>query len=496
MPALWYSSFLLLGAAAAAAAGTAAVEKTCPAKPLEKALTGATLLTKDSRRSKRKDSLAPSNAQGQERSIRSGLLVNSSCVKDLTSSWFSQEFKKKFKCAVWNTCNQDVTLKCKGSACTQTLGRGGVYLLKCNGKVSTQFCTDKSQCEVAAASAPLPPGIKTACLPVSTSTADAGYNDAYRGWYDVQGCGRCNDYCRWVGNSGSGGNPRNWATRGTSWWSCRLAGSTSPYTGKTHFKSWSYAKCSGPGSAAPTLPLKPEKKELLAAHNLYRCMHGVPVMSWNEKIAKAAQQWADATRGAMQHSPKSRRSNVGGHRYLGENLAMGRMGAGAVKMWYDEIDQTNPRGIVKSFSSGTGHYTQVVWKASLDLGCGQYERTTVCMYGPGGNMMNDFEANVFAPVKTEAECRKAMPPAPRTPTPSPPAPPPPAPRTRRRRGSTRRRRGSRRRRRRRGGIRRRRAIRTRRRGTIRIRRRRAPFKSRRRRRRRRAGRRRRRGGCR
>tara|TARA_Y100000385_G_C12481964_1_gene379418 strand:+ start:339 stop:461 length:123 start_codon:yes stop_codon:yes gene_type:complete len=24
---------------------------------------------------------------------------------------------------------------------------------------------------------------------------DAGYYDKYRGWYDVQECGRCNDYC-------------------------------------------------------------------------------------------------------------------------------------------------------------------------------------------------------------------------------------------------------------------------------------------------------------
>eukprot|EP00419_Tripos_fusus_P059606 CAMPEP_0172927918 /NCGR_PEP_ID=MMETSP1075-20121228/217714_1 /TAXON_ID=2916 /ORGANISM="Ceratium fusus, Strain PA161109" /LENGTH=401 /DNA_ID=CAMNT_0013789195 /DNA_START=119 /DNA_END=1321 /DNA_ORIENTATION=- len=184
-------------------------------------------------------------------------------------------------------------------------------------------------------------------------------------------------------------------------------------------------------------PSKSWQNEVLAAHNLYRCMHGVPSMSWNTDIAKTAQDWADETRGAMQHSPKSRRSNIGGHGYLGENLAMGRMGAGAVKMWYDEIDRTNPRGIVKSFSGGTGHYTQVVWKASLDLGCGQYERTTVCMYGPGGNMRNGFQANVLAPTKTEAECRKANPPVPspptppppaaRTPTPSPPAPPPPLP---------------------------------------------------------------------
>jgi len=347
MPTLWYVSTLLFAAPAAAAA--AAAEKTCSAKSRE--LTGSALLSKDSTRSKRKDS-SIFHAQGRE------TLVNTSCVMDATNL-FSPKFQKEFKCAVWNTCSQDVNLKCKKSACTQTLGRGGLYVLKCKGHASTDFCDDKSQCEVAVASASAsnpPPSPLPAPLP--------------------------------------------------------------------------------PGKEGPS---KPWQKEVLAAHNLYRCMHGVPVMSWNEKIAKAAQQWADATRGAMQHSPKSRRSNIGGHRYLGENLAMGRMGAGAVKMWYDEIDLTNPRGIVKSFGGGTGHYTQVVWKASLDLGCGQYDRTTVCMYGPGGNMMNDFEANVFAPVKTEAECRRASPPTPSVPT--------PRPRSRRRRGSTRRRRGSTRRRR-------------------------------------------------
>jgi hypothetical protein len=150
-------------------------------------------------------------------------------------------------------------------------------------------------------------------------------------------------------------------------------------------------------------------------------MHGVPLMTWNKEVAASAQKWMDQKKGAMSHSPKSPwRTNVGGHGYLGENLAMGShiTAAGAEKMWYDEIDLTNPRGIVKSFGGGTGHYTQVVWKKSVELGCGLYDKTYCCMYGPGGNMMSAFEANVFAPVKSEAECRKSLPPAP------PPAPSP------------------------------------------------------------------------
>merc|ERR1711966_414425 len=91
----------------------------------------------------------------------------------------------------------------------------------------------------------------TQCQPISTATADIGYADAYRGWYDVQGCGQCNDYCRWVGNTGSGGNP---ATKlhvpggsNPSWWSCRLAGGSSNYSPRNHFSSFPYKKCSGMG---------------------------------------------------------------------------------------------------------------------------------------------------------------------------------------------------------------------------------------------------------
>ena len=68
------------------------------------------------------------------------------------------------------------------------------------------------------------------CDAPSTSDGDQGYDDGYRGWYDVQGCGQCNDYCRWVGNDGSGGDPTKSVRRKTSWWSCRKAGTNQTYT--------------------------------------------------------------------------------------------------------------------------------------------------------------------------------------------------------------------------------------------------------------------------
>ena len=68
------------------------------------------------------------------------------------------------------------------------------------------------------------------CEAPSTSDDDQGYDDGYRGWYDVQDCGQCNDYCRWVGNDGSGGDPTKSVRRKTSWWSCRKAGTDQTYT--------------------------------------------------------------------------------------------------------------------------------------------------------------------------------------------------------------------------------------------------------------------------
>merc|ERR1719188_1422013 len=82
----------------------------------------------------------------------------------------------------------------------------------------------------------------------STAKLDEGYDDKYRGWYDVQGCGQCLDYCRWVGYSGSGGDPSKQTQKGRgskysgSYWSCALAGSSN--TDRGHFGTkFEHEKC-------------------------------------------------------------------------------------------------------------------------------------------------------------------------------------------------------------------------------------------------------------
>merc|ERR1740127_347107 len=105
----------------------------------------------------------------------------------------------------------------------------------------------------------------------------------------------------------------------------------------------------------------------------------------------------------MQHSSSESRSGVAGFNYLGENLAWGVTNAKAVELWYDEIKYT-VGGLVSSFGSNTGHYTQVVWNGTTHLGCGIERTLLVCQYGEGGNMQGQFDTQVTAPVRSAAEC--------------------------------------------------------------------------------------------
>ena len=86
------------------------------------------------------------------------------------------------------------------------------------------------------------------CKP-STSSNDPGYKDAWQGWYDVTGCGKCNDYCRWVGDSDSGGDPNIQTTHFDSFWSCRRANTNEEYTqdGDLDYVT-SWVKCTHKGA--------------------------------------------------------------------------------------------------------------------------------------------------------------------------------------------------------------------------------------------------------
>jgi len=70
----------------------------------------------------------------------------------------------------------------------------------------------------------------------------------------------------------------------------------------------------------------------------------------------------------------------------------------AVDGWYEEGEKFGWRYGVDSFSSDTGHFTQVIWKSATKVGCAMAEGTkwtyVVCNYD-AGNMMGQFNQNVL-----------------------------------------------------------------------------------------------------
>jgi pathogenesis-related protein 1 len=132
-----------------------------------------------------------------------------------------------------------------------------------------------------------------------------------------------------------------------------------------------------------------------AAHNQVRAAHGVAPLDWDPALAAIAQGWANQCidtdgNGLIDHN--ANRSDTY-PTYVGENVygsSGGASGTDAVALWVSEeadYDYAN-----NTCSGVCGHYTQVVWAATLHVGCGisscpnlTYGSTIVCDYGPGGN---------------------------------------------------------------------------------------------------------------
>uniref|UniRef100_A0A0K8TRK5 Putative dual scp protein n=1 Tax=Tabanus bromius TaxID=304241 RepID=A0A0K8TRK5_TABBR len=139
--------------------------------------------------------------------------------------------------------------------------------------------------------------------------------------------------------------------------------------------------------------------ECLRAHNEFRARHGVPPLKLNRRLCKFAEEWAKvlASRGNPIH-----RSNSP----YGENIFCSWTssphgvhidGREPVEHWYSEVD-THIFG-KEPATLRTGHFTQVVWKDSRELGVGEAKNRSghvfvVVNYDPPGNFIGSFAENV------------------------------------------------------------------------------------------------------
>lgn len=137
--------------------------------------------------------------------------------------------------------------------------------------------------------------------------------------------------------------------------------------------------------------------EIVAAHNKYRTELGIEGLRWSGLLAAHAQKWADhlATLGgrSLMHAPASERGSEG------ENLWMGTAGYYSLTQMVDGWGGEKKYFVYGAFPNvsrsgnwaDVGHYTQVIWKDTKEVGCGKstaggYD-ILVCRYSPPGNYM-------------------------------------------------------------------------------------------------------------
>jgi len=140
-------------------------------------------------------------------------------------------------------------------------------------------------------------------------------------------------------------------------------------------------------------------------------------LKWNDNLAEVAQRWADQcypTENGQSKAHDTKRAPCGQYDHVGQNMASGASSGpistpgfdGMIQSWYDEVSDW-PATSVGSFDShanpngkAVGHYTQVVWGATKEVGCGYvafnnpehpvfqgyaYKKLLICNYGTAGN---------------------------------------------------------------------------------------------------------------
>ncbi|KAK0707389.1 CAP domain-containing protein [Lasiosphaeris hirsuta] len=134
---------------------------------------------------------------------------------------------------------------------------------------------------------------------------------------------------------------------------------------------------------------------ILTSTNAIRSGHNAPPLAYNTSLAGFASAFLTLT------NPSCAFRHSGGP--YGENIALGCADArGCVELWGAEraaYDFAAP-----GFAQATGHFTQLVWRATTDVGCarrwcgGGKGWFLVCEYWPRGNVAGLFGEQVQAAV--------------------------------------------------------------------------------------------------
>ncbi len=132
---------------------------------------------------------------------------------------------------------------------------------------------------------------------------------------------------------------------------------------------------------------KSEADSILIEHNKLRQEVGNRNLLWSNKLAEYAQNWADqlSRKGCeLEHSDGGYGENI----YWGYNPTV----TDAVSTWAEEKSSYIGETISYSNFMKFGHYTQIIWHSTTEVGCGYANCKSgasiwVCSYNPAGNMV-------------------------------------------------------------------------------------------------------------
>ena len=144
-----------------------------------------------------------------------------------------------------------------------------------------------------------------------------------------------------------------------------------------------------------------DKEKALSMHNKFRAIHGSNKLELNSELNNIAQLYANecAEIQSSEHSPKLYKND-----FIGENIfeistddELNIDIEDICNKWYSEKKEYDFNS--NKYQTYTGHFTQMIWKDSKEVGFG-YKKTKkgksyfVAIYYPEGNIFNKFKDNV------------------------------------------------------------------------------------------------------
>jgi uncharacterized protein YkwD len=136
-----------------------------------------------------------------------------------------------------------------------------------------------------------------------------------------------------------------------------------------------------------------EAQQALDYHNKVRKDVGTKPLTWSTELAAYAQEWADKL--ARNNCAFEHRTGENRVKSYGENIFWGSSASAynavsACESWYREIDQYVHGELTDDNWSVAGHYTQMVWYSTQEVGigsatCDNGAVIIVANYNPPGN---------------------------------------------------------------------------------------------------------------